>query len=68
MLKMLTKASILPAKKDFSLQRTILADSCHRNSISHSVLLAGGARGSNAFTVIFTILQIIYHVEISAEI
>lgn len=43
--KMLLKASTLRAKKDFSLQHSIPADSCHRNSISHCALLAGGANG-----------------------
>jgi len=56
--KILVKASTLPAKKDLSLQHSTPADSCHRNSISHRALLAGGrgAMGSHAFTVIFTIL------------
>lgn len=44
--QVLIKAFTLPAK-DFSLQHSVLADSSHRNSISHSALLAGVGRGGN---------------------
>lgn len=68
--QMLIKASTLPAKEDFSPQLSILADSCHRNHISHCAALLGWgwAKGSNVFTVSFTILLIFYNLELCADI
>lgn len=43
--QVLIKALTLSAKKDFSLQHSVLADSYHRNSISHCALLAGVVGG-----------------------
>lgn len=68
--QVLIKAFSLPAKKDFSLQHSVLADSYHRNSISHCALLAGmgGAMGIDAFSVLCTILYITCNLEICAMI